>query len=103
MVRLDIRFAEDLREGVVELAEPTEDDETSHCVLPLDVVLRFDVAAFGSQAGLYESSVYRPLTRFRLRAFPSRAPVYATSSCHCRTDGSELVPHCASPSGCRWE
>jgi len=35
MVRLDIRFAEDLREEVVELAEPTDDDEAEHCLLRL--------------------------------------------------------------------
>src|SRR5688572_9424169 len=68
MVRLDIRCAEDLREEVVELAEPTDDDETEHCLL------RLDVAAFGSQKGLYVSSVDRALalTPFRLLAFSSR-------------------------------
>lgn len=64
--RLDIRFAEDLLEEGVELAEPTDDDETKH-YLP-----RSGVAAFKSQAGLYETSVDRAVTRFRLRAFSSR-------------------------------
>lgn len=67
MVRLDTRFAEDLREEVIELAEPTDDDETEHCLL------RLGVAAFGSQTGLYESSAGRAaLTLFRLLAFSSR-------------------------------
>lgn len=67
MVRLDIRFSEDLCEEVVELAEPTDDDETEHC-LP-----RLDVAVFGSQTGHYVSSADRAaLTSFRPLAFSSR-------------------------------
>ena len=66
MVRLDIRFAEDLLEEVVELAEPTDDDETKH------YLLRLGVAVLGSQPGLYESSADRALTQFRLHAFSSR-------------------------------
>ena len=66
MVRLDIPFAEDPLEEVVELAEPTDDDDTEHCLL------RLDVAAFGSQTGLYESSADRAPTPFRLLVFSSR-------------------------------
>ena len=66
MLRLDIRFAEDLLDELVEPDEPGDDDESKNDVL------RSDVAAFGSQTGLYESSPNRALTRFRLRAFSSR-------------------------------
>ena len=46
----------------------------AHCLLRFAVVLRLDVAAFGSQTGLYELSADRALalTPFRLRAFWSR-------------------------------
>ena len=65
---LDIRFAEDPNEELVELAEPTDHDKTKY------YVLRLDVAPFGSESrtGLYELSADRALTPFRLRAFPSR-------------------------------
>jgi hypothetical protein len=67
MVRLDIRFAEDLREEVVELAEPTDEDETKH------YILRSDLVAFASPTGLHESSADQAaLTSFRLLAFSSR-------------------------------
>ena len=72
MVHLDSRSAEGLLEQGGELAEPKEDDETKHSLLPLDVVLPLDVAAFGSPTGLSESSAVRPPTRFRLGAFSSR-------------------------------
>jgi hypothetical protein len=57
---------------VIELAEPTDDDETKHRLLLLDAVLRFDVSALRSQTGLYESAADRALTPFRLRAFSGR-------------------------------
>jgi hypothetical protein len=66
-VRLDIGVAEELLDESVELAEPADDDETKHYLLPLDAV-----SAFLSQTGLYESSADRALTPFRLRAFSSR-------------------------------
>lgn len=67
MLRLDTRFAEHLLDKLVEPDEPTDDDETKNYVL-----LRSDVAAFGSQTGLSESSADRALTPFRLLAFWSR-------------------------------
>ena len=72
MARLDSRFAEDLLDDVVELAEAREDDETKHCLLQSDAVQQLDVPALSSQTGLYESSADRAVTRFRLRAFSSR-------------------------------
>lgn len=72
MAGLDIGSAADLLEDVVEVAEATDDDATKHCFLLFNVVLRLDVPAFGSQAGLYESSGDRALTPFRLRAFSGR-------------------------------
>jgi len=72
MVRLDIGFAEDLHEELVELAEPTDDDETDEDETK-HYILRSDLAAFGSPTGLYESSADRAaLTRFQLLAFSSR-------------------------------
>ena len=72
MVSLDTRFSEGLHEEVVELLEPTDDDENERCLLRSNVALRLDVPAFGSQTGLYESPADRALTPFRLRAFSSR-------------------------------
>ena len=72
MVRLDIGFAEDLHEELVELAEPTDDDETDEDETK-HYILRSDLAAFRSPTGLYESSADRAaLTRFQLLAFSSR-------------------------------
>lgn len=68
MVALDTRFAESLHKEVVDLPETTDDDEFEYCILRLDVVPPLDVAA----CGLYESSVDRALTPFRLRAFSTR-------------------------------
>lgn len=72
MVSLDIRFAERFHQEVVELLEPTDDDETKRCLLRLGVVLPIDVPAFGRETGLYESAADRALTPFRLRAFSPR-------------------------------
>jgi len=36
MVRVDIRFAEDPLEELVELAQLTDDNETEHCLLRLE-------------------------------------------------------------------
>ena len=99
MVCLDIRFTEDPLEKVVELAKRTDDDETKTCLL------RLDVAAFGSQTGVSESSAGRALalTPFRLRAFSSRGSPsaeftqFTRPSAGSRTDGGELISHCASP------
>ncbi len=67
---LDVRFAEDSRDEVVELTETTDDDDIQHLLLPVDVVF------FGGQTVLYhlspESS--RALTPFRLLAFSSCGP-----------------------------
>lgn len=71
MAPLGIRSAEGFLVEAVELLEPTE-DETKHYLTRLDVALRTDVAALGSETGLYESSAERALTPFRLRAFPGR-------------------------------
>jgi hypothetical protein len=72
MVCLDIRFAEDLPNELVEPAEPTDDDETDEDETK-HYILRSDLAAFGSPTGLYESSADRAaLTRFQLLAFSSR-------------------------------
>ena len=77
VVFLDIRFAEELPDKPGDPADPmdveetddeeTDDDETK------DYILRSGLAAFRSQAGLYESPA-DPSTQtpFRLRAFPSR-------------------------------
>ena len=71
MLSFDSQLAEDLHKEVVELTEPTDDDETERCLL-LGVGLPFDVPTLGRQAGLYESSADRALTPFRLRAFSGR-------------------------------
>lgn len=72
MAHLDSCFGEEFLEQGVELAEPKEDDETKHGLLPFDVVLPLDAASIGSQTGLSASSADRPPTRFRLRVFSSR-------------------------------
>lgn len=77
---LDIRFGEDLLKEVVELAEAKEDDETQHCLLPFDAVLRFDVPSLANRTGLYESPDDQALPSFRLRAFPSRGSPFSSSS-----------------------
>lgn len=66
MPPLDIRFAEGIDEERNELFEATDDDETAHALL------RLDIAALESQTGLYESSADRAPTPFRLRVFSSR-------------------------------
>lgn len=66
---LEIRLAEGLHDQVVDLLEPADDDESKHC---LQVVRRLNLAPFGSQMGLRESSADRALSPFRLRAFSSR-------------------------------
>lgn len=72
MGSLDIRYAEGLHQEVVELPEPTDDDESKRCLLRLGAVLPLDVPAFGRETGLYESAADRALTPFRLRAFSPR-------------------------------
>lgn len=64
-----IRLSDDLHEEVVEILEPTEEDETEHSFLE---VRRIDVSPFSSQTGLCELSVDRAQTPFLLLAFPSR-------------------------------
>jgi len=67
MVCLDIGFEDGLLKDVVELAEPTDEDETKH------YILRSDLASFGSPTAPYESSADRAaITPFRLLAFSSR-------------------------------
>ena len=69
---LDVRFAEDLHEEVVELTESTDDDETARCLLQFDEVPALDVPTLESHNGFSESSSGRALTPFRLRAFSTR-------------------------------
>lgn len=70
MICLDIRFAEDLPNELVEPADPADHGETDETK---DYILRSDLAAFGSPTGLYKSSADRAaLTPFRLLAFWSR-------------------------------
>ena len=72
MVCLDIRFAEDLPDELIEPDEPTDDDETDENETK-NYIRRSDFAAFRSPTGLYELSADRAApTPFRLLAFSTR-------------------------------
>lgn len=67
MVWLDVRFADDVPDNLVELTDPTDDDEIKECIP------RSELAAFKRPTGLHELQDDRAtLTPFRLLAFPTR-------------------------------